>query len=151
MSVRIRLLRGGRVSLPIYTIVVADSRSARDKKFIERLGFWAPKARGKDVPFSVDEPRLAHWVGHGAQVTDVVARLLVKYQAGPEAVRQAFEAMKKRRIKTAEVVAKQAADAEARKVAAAAKKEAAAEAAAAEAAKAEAAAAEAAAETKTAE
>jgi small subunit ribosomal protein S16 len=149
MSVRIRLLRGGRVSLPIYNIVVADSRSARDKKFIERLGFWAPKARGKDVPFSLNEPRLAHWVGHGAQVTDVVARLMVKYQTGPEAVRQAFETKKQRRIKTAAVVAKQVADAETRKANAAAKKEAAAAAEtaaaeAAEAAKAEAAAAEAA-------
>lgn len=154
MAVKVRLQRGGRISLPIYSIVVTDSRSSRDKKFIERLGFWAPKARGQEVPFKLDEERLNYWVGVGAQVTDVVARLMVKNNVGSEKVRAAFAKAKTRRIKTAEVVAaakakgeQLKADAEAKKVAAeaaaakAAEEEAkkAAEAAAAEAAAAEAA------------
>ena len=98
MAVKIRLARGGRKSLPVYSIVAADSRASRDKKFIERLGFFAPKARGAEVPFSLNEERLAYWVGVGAQVTDVVARLLVKHNAGPEAVRTAFTKAKARRI-----------------------------------------------------
>ncbi|MBI1308288.1 MAG: 30S ribosomal protein S16 [Proteobacteria bacterium] len=122
MSVKVRLQRGGRSGLPIYSIVVTDSRKGRDKKFIEKLGFWAPKAKGQDVPFRLDETRLTHWVGVGAQVTDVVARLLIKQNVGPEKVRERFAKVKTRRIKTAEVVAKMKADGEARKAAAEAKK-----------------------------
>src|SRR4051812_15774641 len=105
MSVKVRLQRGGRVSLPIYSIVVADSRSARDKQFIERIGFWAPKAKGQEVPFKLNEERLAHWVGVGAQVTDVVARLLIKNNVGPQKVRDAFAKTKARRIKASEAIA----------------------------------------------
>lgn len=145
MAVKIRLQRGGRISLPIYSIVVADSRSSRDKKFIERLGFWAPKARGQEVPFKLDEERLNYWVGVGAQVTDVVARLMVKNNVGSEKVRAEFAKTKARRIKTAEVVAaakakgeQLKADAEAKKAAEEAAAAAAAEAAAAKAAEEEA-------------
>jgi small subunit ribosomal protein S16 len=145
MAVKIRLARGGRKSLPVYSIVAADSRASRDKKFIERLGFYAPKARGAEVPFSLNDERLTHWVGVGAQVTDVVARLMVKHNVGPEAVRNAFVKAKARRIKAAEVIAAQKAVGEKLKADAAAKAEA--EAAAA-AAKAEAEAAKAAAEAE---
>ncbi len=124
MAVKIRLARGGRKSLPIYSIVAADSRASRDKKFIERLGFYAPKARGAEVPFNLNEERLTYWVGVGAQVTDVVARLLVKHNVGPEAVRNAFIKVKTRRIKTAGVVAAGKAHGEALKAAAAAEAEA---------------------------
>lgn len=99
MSVKIRLQRGGRTHHPVYSIVVANSRAARDSKFIERLGFYLPKARGADVPFSINEERLAHWVGVGAQVTDVIGRLLVKYSAGTETLRSAYTAKKAKRIK----------------------------------------------------
>lgn len=145
MSVKIRLQRGGRKKLPIYSIIVADSREARDGKFIERLGFYAPKARGQDVPFQLNAERVDFWVGRGAQVTDVVARLLVKHNVGPEAVRKDLTERKQRRIKVAGIVAAKAAKGEELKAAAAAKAEAeAAKAAAAEAAAAEKAAAEAA-------
>lgn len=156
MSVKIRLARGGRKKLPIYSIVVADSRESRDGKFIERIGFYAPKARGQEVPFQLDAERVEFWVGRGAQVTDVVARLMVKNSMGPQAVRDALTARKERRIKVAGLVAAKkakgeelknaaaaAAEAEAAKKAAAEAK--AAEEAAAAAAKAEAAAAAAAA------
>lgn len=145
MSVKIRLQRGGRKALPIYSIVVADSREARDSKFIERLGFYAPKARGAEVPFKLDEDKLNAWIAKGAQVTDVVARLMVKNNIGSEAVRKAFLVRKERRIKVAALMAAKAAKGEELKAAAAAKAEAeAAKAAAAEAAAAEKAAAEAA-------
>lgn len=135
MSVKIRLQRGGRKSLPIYSIVVADSREARDSKFIERLGFYAPKARGAEVPFSLNEERLNAWIGKGAQVTDVVARLMVKHNLGAEAVRKEYLVRKERRIKVAALVAAKAAKGEELKAAAAAKAEGeAAKAAAAEAA-----------------
>lgn len=132
MSVKVRLMRGGRVSLPFYTIVVADSHKGRDKKFIEKLGYFAPKARGEDVPFSLNEERLNHWVGLGAQVTDVVARLLVKHNVGPQKVRDRITKVKARRIRAAEAIAKDKAASEAKKAAAEAKKAAAAEAAPAE-------------------
>ena len=143
MSVKIRLQRGGRKKLPIYSIVVADSREARDGKFIERVGFYAPKARGQEVPFQLNVERVEFWVGRGAQVTDVVARLLVKHNVGPEAVRSDITERKARRIKVAGIVAAKAAKGEELKAAAAAAAEAeAAKAAAAEAKAAELAAAE---------
>lgn len=151
MSVKIRLQRGGRKALPVYSIVAADSRSGRDSRFIERLGHYAPKARGQEVPFAINAERLNHWVAQGAQVTDVVGRLLVKNSMGPESVREAFAAKRARRIRAQEAVKNAAAKREAAKAAkegaaaAAAEAEAAAAAAKAEAdAKAAAAAAEAA-------
>lgn len=133
MSVKVRLARGGRKALPVYSIVVADSRASRDKKFIERLGFHAPLAKGQTVPFSLNEERLAYWVSKGAQVTDVVARLLVKHNVGPQAVRDAYTKAKARRIKASEVIAAQKAVGEKLKADAAAKAEAEAAAAAAKA------------------
>lgn len=151
MSVKIRLQRGGRKSLPVYSIVVADSRTARDARFIERLGVYAPKARGEEVPFSMNEESLNAWIAKGAQVTDVVARLMVKYNVGAEKVRTAFTAAKERRIKVAALKAAKLAKGEELKAAAAAKAEAeAAKAAAAEAKAAEEAAAKAAAEAAAA-
>lgn len=117
MSVKIRLQRRGRVHLPQYDIVVADSRSARDKKFIEKIGYHHPLARGAETPFVIDTDALANWIGKGAQVTDVVARLLVKQGAAPDKVKAAYEAKKQRRIKAQEHVAKFKADGEARKAA----------------------------------
>jgi small subunit ribosomal protein S16 len=152
MSVKIRLQRGGRKNLPVYSIVVADSRSGRDSKFIERIGFYAPKARGQEVPFSINEERVTHWVGLGAQVTDVVTRLMIKANIGPESVRADHAARKERRIKVAALKAAKIAKGEELKGAAAAKAEAeAAKAAAAEAKAAEEAAAKAAAEAAKAE
>jgi small subunit ribosomal protein S16 len=147
MSVKIRLARGGRKKLPIYSIVVADSRESRDGKFIERIGFYAPKARGQEVPFQLSAERVEFWVGRGAQVTDVVARLMVKNSMGPQAVRDALTVRKERRIKVAGLVAAKKAKGEELKASAAA----AAEAEAAKAAAAEAKAAEEAAKKAEAE
>ncbi|MCL6261889.1 MULTISPECIES: 30S ribosomal protein S16 [Craterilacuibacter] len=72
----IRLSRGGSKNRPFYNIVVTDSRSRRDGRFIERVGFYNPVANEKEerVRFTMD--RLNHWVGVGAQVSDTVAKLL---------------------------------------------------------------------------
>lgn len=126
MSVKIRLLRRGRNKLPQYDIVVTDSRRARDKNFIEKIGYHHPLARGAEVPFMLDGDALNAWIAKGAQVTDVVARLLVKQNVGPEKVRAAYQAQKQRRIKAHAYVAKVKTDSETKKASAAAAKEAAA-------------------------
>lgn len=77
MATSIRLSRGGSKKRPYYKIVVADSRSPRDGRFIERLGSYNPLL-AKDNPERVklDTERAAHWLSVGAQPTDRVARFL---------------------------------------------------------------------------
>jgi small subunit ribosomal protein S16 len=77
MSVAIRLSRGGAKKRPYYKIVVADTRTARDGKFIERIGSYNPMLP-KDSPDRVklDSDRARHWLSVGAQPTDRVARFL---------------------------------------------------------------------------
>lgn len=77
MATSIRLSRGGSKKRPYYKIVVADSRSPRDGKFIERIGSYNPLL-GKDNPerVKIDADRAKHWLAVGAQPTDRVARFL---------------------------------------------------------------------------
>ena len=77
MATSIRLARGGSKKRPYYKIVVADSRSPRDGRFIERIGSYNPLL-AKDNPERVklDADRAKHWVSVGAQPTDRVARFL---------------------------------------------------------------------------
>ena len=77
MAVAIRLARGGSKKRPYYRIVVADSRNARDGRFIEKVGTYNPLL-AKDSPESVklDSDRISHWLSVGAQPTDRVARFL---------------------------------------------------------------------------
>ncbi|HEY4555629.1 MAG TPA: 30S ribosomal protein S16 [Lysobacter sp.] len=82
--VKIRLTRGGAKKRPFYHIIVTDSRSARDGRNIERVGYYNPVASGNDKRVELDVERVQHWVGHGAQMTDKVADLykqVVKAQA----------------------------------------------------------------------
>ena len=81
--VKIRLSRGGAKGRPFYHIVVADERSARDGRNIERVGFYNPIASGKDVRLQLDAERVNAWVSKGAQMTDKV-RWLMK-EAGKQA------------------------------------------------------------------
>jgi small subunit ribosomal protein S16 len=81
--VKIRLSRGGAKGRPFYHIVVTDSRSPRDGRSIERVGFYNPIAAGKDVKLKLDAERVNHWVGTGAQLSDKV-RFLVKEAAKQE-------------------------------------------------------------------
>ncbi len=77
MSLKIRLTRGGAKKRPYYSIVIADSRSPRDGRFIEKVGAYDPML-GKDNARRVvlKEERLRHWLGVGALPTDRVARFL---------------------------------------------------------------------------
>ena len=86
--VKIRLSRGGAKKQPFYHIVVTDSRSRRDGRNIERLGFFNPVARGQDVRLRVDQERVDHWIGQGAQLSERVSHLVVEASraaAAPEA------------------------------------------------------------------
>ena len=76
MSVKIRLSRGGTKKRPYYYIVVANSVSPRDGRYIERIGFFNPVATGQEVELQVDRERAAYWLGQGAQASERVAALL---------------------------------------------------------------------------
>jgi small subunit ribosomal protein S16 len=74
--VKIRLARTGAKKNPFYHIVVADGRRSRDGRYIERLGFFNPVAKGGEDRLRIDRARVDHWVSNGAQTTDRVAALL---------------------------------------------------------------------------
>ena len=74
--VTIRLARTGAKKKPFYHIVVADSRKPRDGRYIERLGFFNPVAKGAEERLRIDRGRVDHWVSNGAQPSDRVAALL---------------------------------------------------------------------------
>ncbi|GAC15269.1 30S ribosomal protein S16 [Aliiglaciecola lipolytica] len=74
--VTIRLQRGGAKKRPFYQVVVADSRRARNGKFIENIGFFNPTAQGQAERLRLDLERVEHWVGHGATLSERVARLV---------------------------------------------------------------------------
>jgi small subunit ribosomal protein S16 len=77
MSLKIRLARGGAKKRPFYSIVVADSRSPRDGRFIEKLGTYNPMLdRGHAERVTLKEERIKHWLGVGALPSDRVARFL---------------------------------------------------------------------------
>lgn len=73
MSVKIRLKRLGSKKRPFYRIVVADSRTARNGRFIEELGYYNPLTEPKEV--KVDAEKANYWIGVGAKPTDTVNRL----------------------------------------------------------------------------
>lgn len=83
--VTIRLARGGSKKRPFYHITVADSRNARNGRFIERVGFYNPIARGQEETLRLDKERLDYWVSQGAQLSDRVAKIVSNYSAGVEA------------------------------------------------------------------
>jgi len=72
----IRLSRVGAKKRPFYQVTVTDSRSARDGRFIERVGFFNPIASGKEERLRLDRERIQHWVQQGAQLSERVAKLL---------------------------------------------------------------------------
>ena len=74
--VSIRLARGGSKKRPFYHVTVTDSRNARDGRFIERVGFFNPIARGQEERLRIDNDRIEYWVGQGAQVSDRVKKLV---------------------------------------------------------------------------
>src|SRR5436305_7531584 len=76
MAVSIRLRREGTTNRPYYKVVVADSRSPRDGKFIEIIGTYDPKKEGHNSTLKMD--RIEHWISKGAQPSDTVRSLIKK-------------------------------------------------------------------------
>ncbi|QWF70519.1 30S ribosomal protein S16 [Methylomonas paludis] len=74
--VSIRLSRGGSKNRPFYHVVVTDSRNSRDGRYIERVGFFNPLARGAEQRLVLDSERVQYWKSNGAQPTDRVAKLI---------------------------------------------------------------------------
>lgn len=74
--VTIRLQRGGAKKRPFYQVVVADSRFARDGRFIERVGFFNPIANGTEEKLRLDLSRVDHWVSQGASLSERVTNLV---------------------------------------------------------------------------
>ena len=76
MAVKIRLRRMGAKKAPFYRIIVADSRTPRDGRFIEELGYYNPMTNPAEV--KVDEEKVKEWLAKGAQPTETVKALLTK-------------------------------------------------------------------------
>ena len=74
--VTIRLARGGAKNRPFFHIVVTDSRSKRDGRHIERIGYFNPVAAGKDAKLQLDLQRVDHWLKQGAQPSERVNELI---------------------------------------------------------------------------
>ena len=74
MAVKIRLMRVGKKKQPTYRVVVADSRNQRDGRFIEILGQYEPRHDPSSI--NLDADRAVHWLRHGAQPTETVAKIL---------------------------------------------------------------------------
>ena len=72
----IRLARGGSKKRPFYQVVVADKRASRDGRFIEKIGFFNPMARGQEVETRIDLAAYNAWIAKGAQPTERVASLV---------------------------------------------------------------------------
>ncbi len=74
--VSIRLARGGSKKRPFYHVVVSDSRSPRDGRYIERVGFFNPRARGQEEELRLDSERIDYWMSKGAKPSERVANLI---------------------------------------------------------------------------
>jgi small subunit ribosomal protein S16 len=72
----IRLARGGAKKRPFFNIVATDSRNRRDGRFIERIGFYNPIAKGGEEGLRIMQDRLTHWISVGAQPSPTVDRLV---------------------------------------------------------------------------
>ena len=94
MAVAIRLRREGALNRPYFKVVVTDTRSPRDGKFIEIVGTYDPKKSGQNSTLKLD--RIEHWISKGAQPSDAV-RSLIKKTKNPEAAakKEAAAAAKK--------------------------------------------------------
>lgn len=125
MSLRIRLARGGAKKRPFYRIVVADSRSPRDGRFIERIGSYNPMLpQDHENRVTLDLEKAQEWIGKGAQPSDRVARMLAAAGAitlperpeqtkKPQPKAKALERAKEREDKAAAIAAAAAAAEEA--------------------------------------
>jgi small subunit ribosomal protein S16 len=104
MAVKIRLMRMGAKKAPLYRVVVADSRSPRDGRFLENLGTYQPRSEPSLV--QIDTEKAAAWLAKGAQPTEAVARLLTI--AGVEGLAERRQAAKALRATQAQAKAEPA-------------------------------------------
>lgn len=117
MSLKIRLARGGTKKRPFYRIVVADSRSPRDGRFIEKIGTYNPMLPKDAQRVTLDAERAKHWLGHGATPSERVqffladAGLMAKPGKREQSKQHLPKAKAQERMKAAEE-AKKAAEAE---------------------------------------
>lgn len=81
--VKIRLSRGGAKKRPFYHVVVADERNKRDGRYIERVGYFNPVARGAEKTLQINVDRIDYWIGQGAQPSDRVAALIKQNANAP--------------------------------------------------------------------
>ena len=123
MSVSLRLTRAGRKKLPFYHVVVADSRRARDGKFIEKLGTYNPLLpKDNDQRLILNAERIKYWLGEGAQASDRVAIFLGKtgiapmpeQKNNPEKAKPKAKAQERVREKEEKEAARKAAEEEAK-------------------------------------
>ena len=81
----IRLARGGAKKRPFYNVVVTDSRSRRDGRFIERVGFYNPVAAAHEEGLRIAHDRVAYWRANGAKLSDTVSMLVERASRGGSA------------------------------------------------------------------
>ena len=77
----IRLTRGGAKKRPFYRVVVANSKSPRDGRYVENIGFFNPIARGQDVRLKLKSERVSYWISQGAQPSKRVEALIKEFLA----------------------------------------------------------------------
>jgi small subunit ribosomal protein S16 len=92
IMVVIRLARGGAKKRPFYNIVVTDSRSRRDGRFIERVGFYNPIATANEEGLRLSTERISYWQDRGAKLSDTVAGLVKRGAGAGKAVTPAAPA-----------------------------------------------------------
>lgn len=85
MALKIRLRKQGRHNRPFFRLVVADSRSPRDGKYVEMLGWYNPFETELDKSLFIDTARIQHWLGVGAEISDCAVNLISK--SAPSIVR----------------------------------------------------------------
>jgi small subunit ribosomal protein S16 len=81
--VRIRLTRLGAKKRPFYRVIIADSRSPRDGRFIEQVGYYDPMKQPFELKLQLD--RIDHWIGQGAKPSETVERLITRARAAEQA------------------------------------------------------------------
>ena len=78
MALKIRLQRGGATHAPYYRVVVAESRSPRNGRFVEKVGTYDPKNKKQDLQIQLETERVDYWLSVGAQPSDTVRSLIRK-------------------------------------------------------------------------
>ena len=95
----IRLSRAGAKKRPFFHITVADSRKPRDGRFIERVGYFNPISKGKEVRLEIDQERIDYWLSQGANISDRVLTLIKESNETPEEKEKREANKEKRRLR----------------------------------------------------